>query len=565
MATSDARTLATQLSGLDDERLAALLQVRGVAPDAALDDLYDLAETLLDAASIAHGLERLPRADAASLGDAVTDAASQTPARRRLQDLALVAPDGRAYPAVAAAYRPPAPVAAHSSAGEPEPASHAAERAFSAAASLADVLESALTAPLGRIGSGSLGAVDRRRLVDLGAIDRPETADVLVEIAERTGLLAARDRRICVTPDGRDWRASGTAERWCTVAVGLRDALPAGLRTAEGGWSAVADWPAAYPLDPAWPAASARWRALFAYWAVIGPDGEPTPWASGLSRGDDADAEGLRTLLPPEVDRVFLQNDLTAIAPGPLVPAVDLRLRRIARRESRAQAATFRFTSETISNALTGGETADSLREFLQQISLTGIPQPLAYEIDRAAGRHGGVRVSATGDGRTRVSGLRDLVAAVEVDQSLRPLGLVRDGDGLITRSTPETALWMLADARYPVIAQSSEGSSRTITREVVVRPEAPRTPSEVYGPLLARLREGHGTGSDAAWLGRELEQAVRDRAVVTIDVHMPDGSTRSLTMELTGIGGGRLRGLDRGADVERTLPISSVRGVRPA
>ena len=53
-------------------------------------------------------------------------------------------------------------------------------------------------------------------------------------------------------------------------------------------------------------------------------------------------------------------------------------------------------------------------------------------------------------------------------------------------------------------------------------------------------------------------------RSIVVV-VRMPDGSERSLTLEASGLGGGRLRGRDRGADVERTLPVSSIVSVRPA
>lgn len=568
MATSDARTLATLLADLDDETLAALLETRTIAPTAALSDLYDLAEALLEAASVARGLERLPRSDVAALDGAVTDATPSGPALERLQSLALVDGDGRPYAAVVAAYAANArghESAEHSAdADEPEPAEHAAERAFTAVASLADVLQASLATPLGRIGSGALGAADRRRLVDLGAVDEPETADLFVEIAELAGLLAPHDRQIRTTVAGRDWLSTSTADRWCTVAGALRAALPPGLRTADGGWPPVSEWPGAHPFDPAWPKAAARWRKLFERWAIVGAAGTPSPWAEGLAIGAHADAGALRALLPPEVDRVFLQNDLTAIAPGPLAPEIDLRLRRMARRESRAQASTFRFTAETIADALTAGETAASLRVFLQQISLTGIPQPLAYEIDRCAERHGGVRIGVDPTGRTHITGLADLIAAIAVDQSLRPLGFVRDGDDLVTRSSPETAFWMLADARYPVIALGPEGAPRTVAREVISYPAPVQNTLDAYAALIARLRSARGTDSDAVWLGRELEQAVRDRAVVTVEVSLPDGTGRELTMELTGIGGGRLRGLDRGADVERTLPIASIRSIRP-
>jgi hypothetical protein len=52
---------------------------------------------------------------------------------------------------------------------------------------------------------------------------------------------------------------------------------------------------------------------------------------------------------------------------------------------------------------------------------------------------------------------------------------------------------------------------------------------------------------------------------VIVVVVRMPDGSERALTLEASGLGGGRLRGRDRGADVERTLPVSSIVSVRPA
>jgi len=39
----------------------------------------------------------------------------------------------------------------------------------------------------------------------------------------------------------------------------------------------------------------------------------------------------------------------------------------------------------------------------------------------------------------------------------------------------------------------------------------------------------------------------------------MPDGSTTTLDMEPTGIGGGRVRGRDKKSDVERTLPLKNV------
>lgn len=98
--------------------------------------------------------------------------------------------------------------------------------------------------------------------------------------------------------------------------------------------------------------------------------------------------------------------------------------------ESRALASTFRVSAATIDRAITAGETAESIRTFLAEISLTGVPQPLDYLVRDAAERCGRVRVRSLGDdGRMRsavVSSDATLLTTIQVDQSLSALGLVR-------------------------------------------------------------------------------------------------------------------------------------------
>src|SRR5690606_37591085 len=88
-------------------------------------------------------------------------------------------------------------------------------------------------------------------------------------------------------------------------------------------------------------------------------------------------------------------------------------------------------------------------------------------------------------------------------------------------------------------------------------------TPERSHESLITRLRAQQGPDADAAWLDRELDAAVRAKAVLHVEVAMPDGSTRELLLEASGLGGGRLRGRDRAADVERTLPVKSIRSAR--
>lgn len=551
---AEARTLAERLAAREDGEIARLLGARRVSPHAAWRSWFDAAEALLDTGSIAVALRALPRDDLHALRSGSGP-----------ELLGLTDADGRPFAPVAAALPDdvtPTPLRT------PEPASadaaaHAAERAFTATTALADLLIDALRVPLGRVATG-LAATERKRLVQEELARDGADADALVRAAELAGLLRGQERRWLVTPAGAEWIRRSTGERWSSLVAALRGALPAGLR-ADGGWIDPELWPDAYPLDPEWPERAASWIALWRLVGLVAEDGGEPEWAAPARGGAAPDPAPLLALLPHEVDRVFLQNDLTAISPGPLAPELDVRLRGMSVRESHAQASTYRFTEASIGQALSAGETAEGIRGFLAELSLTGLPQPLAYLIERTAERHGLVRISLDPETGHTVVSSRDhqLLDTIAVDQALRALGLVPDGRLLRTRADRAAVYWALADARYPVIVIDEEGEAVALRRHRLAPEEAPD--ADRYAPLIARLRESESADADAAWLERELDAAVREKATLIVAVSLPDGSTREFTLEATGLGGGRLRGLDRGADVERTLPIRSIASVRRA
>ena len=147
----------------------------------------------------------------------------------------------------------------------------------------------------------------------------------------------------------------------------------------------------------------------------------------------------------------------------------------------------------------------------------------------------------------------------------MRSLGFIRDGDSLVSRAARDVVYWSLADARYPVVAVGDGGEAAPPVRRRPPRPTHATESPNSFTSLIARLRDTHATDSDAAWLGRELEQAVRARSIIEVMVRLPDGLERLFTLEATGLGGGRLRGRDRAADIERTLPVTCIVSVRPA
>jgi hypothetical protein len=567
---SDERALASWLADRDDAALARLFSARAVSQTAGWHDFFDAAAGLLDAASIDRALTRLTRGELTALAAGHADEAGE------LERRALIGPEGRPYTAVSdrltavLAARPEA--FAPSASADPAPATDdlvvaaAAERAFTTGAALADVLLACLHTPLARTGTGAISAIDRRRLIESGIVTSSEELEDLVGSAAAAGLARALEREWVVTERGERWLESPTPQRWRMIAEGFRNGMPPGIRTSTGGFLPPAQWAGAYPLDPDWPARAARLERVAALWGLLTAHGAEPPWMTTLRAGEPADPTPLAALLPAEIDRVYLQADLTAIAPGPLAPHLDLRLRGIARRESRAQASSYRFTAESLRAGMTEGESAPSIREFLAALSLTGIPQPLDYLIESTAARHGLVRVRTDAmTGRTRVESPDPrLLDTIAVDQALRPLGLVPDDGALVSRVARDPVYWSLADARYPVIALTPEGDAEPLHRRIAAsRAPMKADPREAYRPLIEVLRGGHSTEGEAAWLERELEVAVRARAEIVVVVRMPDASERALTLEATGLGGGRLRGRDRAADIERTLPVSSIVSVR--
>ena len=563
--TSDERALATWLSQRDDVALATVFATRGVSPSTGWGDFFDAAAALLDPAAIDRALLGLSR-------DALAAAARGD--RAGLDPALALADDDHLYGAVAeriaalsaqhpAAFLTADPAADPAVGGE----AAAAERAFSASGALADVLLSTLHTPLTRTGAGPVSATDRKRLIDTGAIDTAEELEELLTAAESAGLIEGVEREWIVTAAGTRWLETSTADRWAVIVRGLVESLPSGIR-GGGGILPLSQWSDARPLDPAWPDQADLLARIAVRWGLASADGSEPAWGAALRAGEPLDTSVFAAQLPAEIDRVYLQADLTAIAPGPLAPALDVRLRRIARRESRAQASTYRFTAESLAAGMTEGESAEGISAFLSELSLTGIPQPLAYLLESTASRHGLVRVRTDADsGRTHVESTdAAILDALAVDQALRPLGLVPTGSGLVSRVARDAVYWALADARYPVTALDDAGAPESVNRRTPppVARNAGDAPTR-YAALIAELRSSHDDDDDAAWLGRELDQAVRARATVVVDVRLPDGSQRSFTLEATGLGGGRMRGLDRAADIERTLPISSIVSVRPA
>ena len=584
-------TLAAHLRSLDDDRLARSLRLRAISP-AGIRDYFDLAEALLAPDAIQDALARLDRATLAALAGVATSSPEQL---QLLTDFLLVAPSGVPFDLVerriaawpseglpsATDLLTPEPVNSYApadSSTEAENDALGAERAFATVSQLAELIAELSTQPARELSKGGLSVPDAKRLALTMGIELEQLPPRL-SLAAHAGLIAQDGALWLDTEVGEDWLRAGSAARWNTLGAAWLDTLPSDVREmltdrAARPWGeamhSYARW--RYPAGGEWMESRIRGAASDA--ELLGVTAGSIPTTTGrtlLREGLEAASAALGARLPGEVEGVYVQHDLSIVSPGPLRPDLDARLRLLADVESRELAASYRVTAASLNRALATGETAEGLLAFLEEISLTGVPQPLHYLVVESAARYGRVRVGIPKAGETPAQSYvrsddDQLLGTIEVDQTLSHLGLHRTGQHrLVSRIDPGVLFWALSDARYPVAAENADGDIVRLSRHRV----APRHPVEqvdAIAELVENVRASAPVGESAAhaWLARQLDVAIRSKATLIVTVNMPAGPVE-LLLEPTGVAGGRLRGRDRKADIERTLPLSSIASIAPA
>lgn len=610
-ADESALALAGQLRSLTDDDLADLLGAREVRA-VGIRDFFDLADALLDDDSIEHALGRLDRvtlATLAVLSELGATPVADAPARllergldapgldtrlARAHSLALITDVGgvlavprsvtahlqnwpaRGLPGVAALVGEPAPAALApvSSIETRFTDTVAAEHAFATTTAIAELID-ALARESGReLARGGLALPDSKRLASAMGVDL-DRVPALLEIAARAGLVALDTGRWMPTESSATWLLDHSVQRWATLASAWLARLPIDIRSVlaervHATWgthlSDFVDW--LFPAGGEW--MHDRVSVYTRDAELLGITAAQVPSSAGtalLTAGPDAAAAAMATTFPPEVDKVYLQHDLSVVSPGPLEPQLDARLRGMADVEGRALASTYRVSGASLFRAMACGETEGTIRQFLASIALTGIPQPLDYLITESAARYGLVRVGQSEDGRALVRSVDGtLLRTLVVDHALAPLALVRSGEGLLSRFDRETVFWALSDARYPVAAEDAAGRIIILERRRAARPAAAVT-TDSARELIARLRVASSPDPEVtgqAWLSRQLDAAVKGKLGLTVTVQMPDGSHVDYQLEPASVARGRLRARDRKSDIERTLPLTSIVAVGP-
>jgi hypothetical protein len=530
---STAHELASLMSGMTVPELAHLLRERAVTP-VRFPDLYDLAEHLLSPASVQSATDRLSAPDV----DALRGGAGH---QRGLHLVGLCGGDGQPFPAVIDAL----PAGADS---REIPATLDAEtptgHVLATVVALRDLIELAAHEPIKTGVSGNLLRGERAMLAERLTLEEAHAA-VVVELALAAGIIRVLNRTLCATEHGIGLRddlaglfTTAVAVTRATVAHSVFAVCAETSRLDD----ALLDW--AFPNPTT--AGHAAARQFAERCDALGlRDGGTTPLGRALLSDDtSALADFTTTSFPELVTKVYVLDDLSIIAPGPLTSDVARILDRVAHAEAHGLAPRYRLTIAALNYSYAHGDDADSVRAMLESVSLVPLSATITSFITDAY-RHGRfVTLTAGSEGVTVHCSTRELAHAVLNDPRF---------DGVQRQPASDTAVLcaaridrfesLLIDAGYHLVEPAP-------TPVVVPNPVDDITTVEAEQLLVAGLGAGH--------MERALMLALRTKTRVTISVQMPAGPT-DMVVEPRSVANGRLRALDINVDAERTVPISAI------
>ena len=627
---SNTLSLATRLRTMSDAQLHRAVTEREIRA-IGIHDLFDLAEAFLERTAVQRALTRLDRTTLAVIGavgritadgseaaghasvedvishlsgysDRAWDAAVIARRAEHAAAMLLLEPRGHGYASYSsidehfddtsnalipsledlAAPLPPT-VAGRVPRGDQGAIDRlAAERAYSATTATAELLVELERNPARELAKGGVSLPDTKRLAHAMAVD-PGSVATFLSLADSAGLACLEGGLWLPTERGTPWLQQPPGRRWAELAGAWVSALPFGVRRVLGSRShavwgdelrTYTRW--YYPAGGEWIASRVADCARDAELLGVTAGGTSSTPGTLLLAEDESAEKAMTSRFPLGVETVYLQHDLSIVAPGPLAPHLDARLRTLADAESRTLASSYRISTGSVNRALAHGETAESLLGFLAQIAPTGIPQPVRYLIGEASARYGLLRVGPLHDadvadaaGRSYLrTGHSNLLDMIRVDQNLPGLFLTRVApDRMISRLEPDVLFWALTDARYPVAAENERHEIVALRRQRIAKPRR-REENDGLLALLVRLKQQAAEApddADEAWLSRRLEVAIRNKSTVSVSVSMPGGAVVDYLLQPASVGNGRLRAHDRKSAIERTLPLSSIVSLNPA
>ncbi len=280
---------------------------------------------------------------------------------------------------------------------------------------------------------------------------------------------------------------------------------------------------------------------------------------------------------PALVDRVILQADLTATAPGPLTAAAEARIDRLADMESTGAGSVYRISEASLRRAMDSGMATAELLAELDELSMTGVPSSLSTVVHDVGRRHGAVRVEAAACVVT--SDDDAALAAAMSDKALARLRLRRVAVGVaISPVSPAEVTEALRSRGISAVSAITTGARRP-RRLAGPRPVSTQHADE--DQLAAAVRAVRaGESARVALAGSQRTQAlgphdlvsalttaIRDGDLVWLDFSDAAGTRRTRLVEPLTLRAGVLSGFDRREQRVAAIALSRIAGlsrVRP-
>ena len=524
--------VANQLSELSLADLTELVLARP-AQVGRQRDLHDLADTLLMPDSISVALRGLSRGSLKSLsnGTADTDAIALMLANR----------DGAVFPEVAALLPTitdePLPT-------EPAATATDASTMLHTVGALRDLLSWISTDPLTMSATGGVLKAEEKSLA-LELVIPESESHVIVWMAERTGFARTIDRRLRITATGVD-ALDDLHRLWSEAVNAVLAELPrtvlSTIREVRRLDRAFCEW--AWPLRDA--AGKRTLDVVLRAADMLGLiAGSTTDCGRAVLASDERTIHTVtETVFPALLESVYVLDDLSIIAPGPISTATAKVLDNVAVIETRGLAAKRRLDPARILRSITDGATVESLLQSLSAHSLTPLTSAVVSTVTDIATNTRFVSLNGTGTDTAAKASHPELGTLLLTDprlQRLAPVGV--DAVTVLYGASRDRVETALIEGRYTVVSP-----------ERVVPVANPVPPS----PLVDLAEDLHRVGLGSTHLERALVVAGKARARVTLVVETGTGP-RTITLEPRHVANGRVRGLDTSSDVERTLPISAI------
>jgi len=207
---------------------------------------------------------------------------------------------------------------------------------------------------------------------------------------------------------------------------------------------------------------------------------------------------------------------------------------------------------------------------MLLDLNAKDLPQPVEYLLKEAEQRFGRLTIwVGAGGAEKSVVKSSDAILLTQVlnDSRLRAFAFKAEtAASIATRLDPEVVYFGLRDHGYLAVRVDKNGAVQSPMATLSYGQglsDGDKNPVESLVSLLREADVRVGKQPDDQDLTRQIQLAVKNKAALKIVAEDRAGNEVEFLIMPTALANGRLRGMDKRSDVERTIPLERVKRVQ--